>query len=893
MSHNSITGFIVDAFSFSKSKLHIVVRTLTDIKAVVTIVDFTPSFIVNNNPTNYIKIANAVYENKAKNVVINDKKLQINPFEIESMLVCEFNNKYDMINTYKNLLLNDVIVYNCEKNIEHQFFNQYHIDPAKIVKIEYMTMTNKNGVYIYEARSACVTNIENDESLMNKIPLRVLGFDIEVETDGNTFPDASNLNDRVLAISFVEFSTHQEREITSIYYISNKSEINTDKLVRRNVSACKRFDTEQQMLVSFIYKVLKCDILFDFNGTGFDVPYIMKRLDMFNVKPLELFPISIMCTEHNISFYGLIHIDLLKIFKGRDADKNKENNLNYLCMKYLRQEILEISEYRDKFRIKKMMCNVGMSFDITTETIDEICRDNFNGEITGIESVDNFIWISCDPPLPVHTRVGFSISLVKDNFNIHHLKQQFEKALLYCINDTRLTHSLFNTQNYFQLYIQKSRIRSCLLRDSATRGNSWLNQMMITRAMVMSDWTVKLNPTSSEGSYVDDKYTGAEVIAPVPGRHCKVAVLDFNSLYPSIIITHNICPTTYVSAQLKKKLNIPEDNLYCMNIEGEDVFFVKSNIRQGLVPRFCEMFIESRKTVKKYLDSNILSENERMILNLKQINLKVSNNSIYGSIGDSKSVHFNKYVASSIPYMGRYYLNDLKHYFESLGHSVVGGDTDSVFLKVTCDQQKFETQLDAFNDKLKRPMKIEQEKVYDILYLSSKKKRRFGKLRDKIEVKGYMSVKRDTPMVFRKLEQRIFKALLDEPDHETALTNAVLETRLLEQSFNNLSITKTLKAQQEYTDTNVAHISLARKLVDMGILQGIDAGDKITYVYVTNAKSSYIKDRIATEELMSREKMRIDYDKYINDMASMLKQILDEIISQDFLDRLLKIIINK
>lgn len=91
---------------------------------------------------------------------------------------------------------------------------------------------------------------------------------------------------------------------------------------------------------------------------------------------------------------------------------------------------------------------------------------------------------------------------------------------------------------------------------------------------------------------VGENFTGATVIEPVKGYYRDpISTLDFSSLYPSIMMAHNLCYTTWIqSAAVRNKLT-----------EGEfiktpsEYYFAKKSVRKGLLPEILEHLLSARK----------------------------------------------------------------------------------------------------------------------------------------------------------------------------------------------------------------------------------------------------------------------------------------------------------
>jgi DNA polymerase-2 len=294
-----------------------------------------------------------------------------------------------------------------------------------------------------------------------------------------------------------------------------------------------------------------------------------------------------------------------------------------------------------------------------------------------------------------------------------------------------------------------------------------------------------------------------------------------------------------------------------------------------------------RKEINEYIKSTKLDPTTHMILDLRQKNIKVSNNSIYGSLGYEKNLHFNKYVAASVSKLGRDNLTRVRDYFEECGHDIVGGDTDSIFVLKNNDQ--FYNQLEEYNKMIPPPLHIEEEKKYSILFLSTKKKRRFGIIKNKLEIKGYMTIRRDTALILKEVEQKVFDIILNNKDYGEKILEYCKNLIIENEEFDKFSITKTLKNTTEYRNISSPHCFLAKKLLNIGLLESIKSGDKIKYVHVKENWSNEIQTKntgvrycVATKELMKIKNLNIDYTKYRKDIYNMLWLMLEDIYDEKY-----------
>lgn len=133
-----------------------------------------------------------------------------------------------------------------------------------------------------------------------------------------------------------------------------------------------------------------------------------------------------------------------------------------------------------------------------------------------------------------------------------------------------------------------------------------------------------------QGHGTDEQFEGATVIEPKRGYYNDpIATLDFSSLYPSIIMAHNLCYTTLLTVAKKKELNIQEDQI---TTTPSNSLFIKSTIRKGILPEILENLLSARKKAKAELKQET-DPLKQKVLDGRQYALKVSANSVYGFTG--------------------------------------------------------------------------------------------------------------------------------------------------------------------------------------------------------------------------------------------------------------------
>lgn len=214
----------------------------------------------------------------------------------------------------------------------------------------------------------------------------------------------------------------------------------------------------------------------------------------------------------------------------------------------------------------------------------------------------------------------------------------------YCVQDTALPLRLMDNRCMMPNLVEMSRVTYTPFTWLITRGEqikvySQLSKELRKRKFVLPGRIVQ-SVSDYEGATVLDAEKGA-YFEPVSG-------LDFASLYPSIMIAHNLCPTTWV--RLPKYSAIPGIEYKRFNWSVNDYTFVQ-NV-EGVVPGILSRLWNERKIVKKQMSSE-KDNHKKAILNGKQLAIKVSMNSIYGFFGVKSGIFPCQPISSTVTYVGR------------------------------------------------------------------------------------------------------------------------------------------------------------------------------------------------------------------------------------------------
>jgi DNA polymerase I len=445
----------------------------------------------------------------------------------------------------------------------------------------------------------------------------------------------------------------------------------------------------------------------------------------------------------------------------------------------------------------------------------------------------------------------------------------------YCFRDAEITYKLtsFEDELVLKLILVLARISSMPMEDVSRQGVSrWIRNFMHRehrkRNMLIpnaEDILALKGKTATKAIIKGKKYKGAIVVEPVPGVHFNVAVMDFPSLYPSIIKVWNLGYQSILCAHQECRKNLIPDTPHWVCLK-------KRALESLLIGSLRDLRVQWYKPKSK---DKALPAELRSWYSIIQGALKVILNASYGVFGAETFDLYCPPVAEATAALGRHAITQIISRAEKLGIQVLYGDTDSVFLKNPSNEQIHE--LEEWTER-KLKMGLDVDKVYRYAVFSSRKKNYLGVLEDgSVDVKGLTGKKRHIPLFIKKAFDRMKErlAMVKTPaDFEEAKKDIIrnirdcymrLKRREWE-SLSELAFNVVLGEEPErYTKTTPQHVKAARILKEGGM--ELKAGDLISFVKVVN------EPHVKPVELASKNE--IDVDKYIAYLHSTFDQVLD------------------
>ncbi len=459
----------------------------------------------------------------------------------------------------------------------------------------------------------------------------------------------------------------------------------------------------------------------------------------------------------------------------------------------------------------------------------------------------------------------------------------FERLVEYCRMDAILAIELIVKLNLIDKYVALSKVAGTLLQDTLDSGETTRIENFLLREFNKEGFILPCKPDAAEIQRRDQarksELKGGYVLEPKKGLHTYVAVFDFKSMYPSIIRTFNICPSTLIKdgEDLKDVIKTPLGTV-----------FASKDVRHGVVPRILENLMNQRQEVKKELKQTKDKE-KRRILDAEQWALKIMSNAFYGYLGYIRARIYNLDIANTITYTGRYIIKKTKKMLEDLGYTVVYGDTDSVFVKMDCEdmneiREKCMKISQDVTEKLPGVLELEFEKVFK-RFLPLTKKRyiawSFEPTNDgweeKIEMKGVETVRRDWCDLVSDTMRGIIEILMKKNDTKAAVNyfkNVVNDLLNNKVDVQKLVITKTMTKQAKSYAGMQPHIELVKKLQMRNPADVPGIGDRIGYVIVKG--TGLLSKRAEDPEYVKEKGLEIDSQYYIeNQLMPPLERIFN------------------
>ncbi|KAM6900400.1 DNA polymerase alpha catalytic subunit [Xenentodon cancila] len=462
--------------------------------------------------------------------------------------------------------------------------------------------------------------------------------------------------------------------------------------------------------------------------------------------------------------------------------------------------------------------------------------------------------------------------------------------------DAKLILQIMCELNVLPLALQITNIAGNVMSRTLMGGRSERNEFLLLHAFHDKGYIVPDKPSfkkaqmeTTEGE--DDvevgkgkkrkkaAYAGGLVLDPKVGFYDRfVLLLDFNSLYPSIIQEFNICFTTVQreahNSQKKKTGDDPD----------EIPEIPDPNLEMGILPKEIRKLVERRKQVKQLMKQQDVNPDVYMQYDIRQKALKLTANSMYGCLGFSYSRFYAKPLAALVTHKGREILMHTKDMVQKMNLEVIYGDTDSIMINTNSKSLeevfKLGNKVKAEVNKLYKLLEIDIDGVFKSLLLLKKKKYAAlvveqhgeGRFSVKQELKGLDIVRRDWCDLAKECGNYVIGQILSDQSRDVIVEN--IQNHLVEVGekvaqgdvpLNQYEIHKALtKDPQDYPDKkSLPHVHVALWINSQGGRR-VKAGDTVSYLICKDGSTLAASQRAyALEQLQKQEGLSLDTQYYL------------------------------
>ena len=407
----------------------------------------------------------------------------------------------------------------------------------------------------------------------------------------------------------------------------------------------------------------------------------------------------------------------------------------------------------------------------------------------------------------------------------------------YCLRDTTLLSAISNRLNAIEFFVAMQQL--C--------GVSWGSTHKVTRYFRgLVGRRTELKAPSAKNVY-REPLVAAHIPDPIPGRHEGVAIVDYASLYPNIILSDNLCYTT--------KRQGPGPGIKQL---GNGTFWDQT--QKGLLPSIVEEMLALRKEFKQKMKDAKTSE-ERLGYDMLQTAAKVAVNALYGMCG-MKSVQgmwVENDIASSITFRGREAIRHLLSESEEQGYKSLYGHTDSAFIQVPFDkaEELAEHLTKTAREKLNLShMDVELEAYFDYWTTAPVKNRYFGyktwpeSEKGQLKVTGY-AIKASSSAPITKKVQSVAMELVGHGASEDEVTSALrkIATEVQDGSIPITDVACSTRISKPFKDykspTPGVKAALAYNAAEIG--EEWKQGDSVSWVYTASKEQPYTAFREAED----------------------------------------------
>ena len=695
-------------------------------------------------------------------------------------------------------------------------------------------------------------------------PFVVASVDIECNSSTGKFPDANIPRDACfqIAISLCKFGSDEPYDKTCLCYKQTDPNLEGSNILS--------FSTEKEMLEAFHKYLHKkdVDIITGWNIFGFDMEYIYKRAQINGC---------------HYSFFNL----------GKLKDTESELVIKKLSSSALGDNLLKLLPMSGRF-IFDMFHEIKKGYKLDSYKLDNVSKLYLGDQKIDMAPKEMFARYREEDPV------------------------KLREVAEYCIKDTLLPHKLMKKLCTLLNLVEMAKATWVPANFLVERGQQIKVFSQLTKKARELGFMV---PTIRYGAIPEEPYEGATVLDAQKGAYyTPITALDFEALYPSIMMAHNLCYSSYVMDE-KKYGNVPGITYETFHVADRTYKFAQDV--PSLLPAILLELKQFRKQAKR--DMANATGFMKEVYNGKQLAYKISMNSVYGFTGAGKGILPCVPIASTTTCKGRSMIEETKNYVEANfpGAKVRYGDTDSVMVEFDVGDRKGEDAVayswevgeraaEECSALFKKPNNLELEKVYWPYFLYSKKryaaklwtKGKDDKMHmDYIDIKGLQVVRRDNTPHVREVCKELLDVVLtssdpgppkdlakeraiellsgDVPNDKLILSQGLSDTYKV--GGKNVSVTS-----PESININQSHVQVVTKMRERKPGSEPQSGDRVPYLLTkTEDPKAKAYEKAEDPKYVEEHGIPVDYhyyflNKFLNPICDLLDPLYENVKDEIF-----------
>lgn len=457
------------------------------------------------------------------------------------------------------------------------------------------------------------------------------------------------------------------------------------------------------------------------------------------------------------------------------------------------------------------------------------------------------------------------IQFIEDSY-----QHDVETFVKYNLMDSILVHEILHKSKVFDLTFQRSLLTGMHM-DSVSASIASFDSIYLPKLhenKYVANSVYRSDVEQGLGGFVMEAHTGI---------YDNILILDFKSLYPSLMITFNIDPKEFFEFDEKLEYDIekhaPSNKKYSKDkyIICPNGAILKKN--KGILPMLIKELWAEREIVRK-------QGNE-----LARYAIKTLMNSMYGVLASPKSRYFNRYLSNAITYFAQFFIKLTISEVEKSGYQVIYGDTDSIFVNTKtkdCKKaleigHKIENEINKFlkeyiseHYELESQLELEFEKTFVKFFIPAKKRYAGLRLLDdgktKLEFTGLEFVRKDWTELSKEFQMKLLDLIFKDEPVIDFISKFIKD--LEKGKYDDLLVYKKSlsKPIESYTKTTPPHVKAAKLL------------DKV------NSKVIEYIMTVDGPQPIQKITAKIDYEHYIDKQIKSIANGVLHVMDKDFDD---------